>query len=190
LILFIHGFGSCGWGSKSLALRRHFGIGQVIAPDLPFHPREAITALERLIGRYPVEALVGSSLGGFYATWLNRHADLPGVLINPVVHPHDKLAAHLGAHRRWCDDMAFAIGPDWLDALKALQRTELAAPERYLVLLQSADEVLDYREAARFYRDKDLEIIAGGSHRFEGFDTHLPQIASWLTQGTPAHHGP
>jgi hypothetical protein len=190
LILFIHGFGSCGWGSKSLALRRHLGVAQVIAPDLPFHPREAIATLQRLIGRYPVRALVGSSLGGFYATWLNRGAGLPSVLINPVVHPHEKLASHLGAHRRWCDDMAFEIDNDWLDALQALQRPRLSDPERYLVLLQTADEVLDYREAAAYYRDKTLEVIQGGSHRFDDFATQLPRIAAWLAHDGPAPHDP
>jgi predicted esterase YcpF (UPF0227 family) len=180
MILFIHGFGSCGWGGKSLALRRHFGVDEVIAPDLPVDPADAIAHLEGLVERYPVRALVGSSLGGFYATWLNRHATLPSVLINPAVRPYERLAAHVGRHRRWCDDLPFEIHGDFLDTLLALQRDDLGAAERYLVLLQTGDEVLDYRAAEAYYQGKTLRVIPGGSHRFDDFESELPGIAHWL----------
>lgn len=182
LILFIHGFGSCGWGGKSLALRRHFGVGRVLAPDLPFHPQDAVQHLTALRHRYPIRALVGSSLGGFYATWLNGLDPLPTVLVNPAMHPHEKLKEHTGSHRRWCDDMPFEVGLDYLDSLRQLDRSTLGPGERYLVLLQEGDEVLDYREAADYYRDKDLRILPGGSHRFDDFPSHLPEIRRWIDQ--------
>lgn len=188
MILFIHGFGSCGWGEKSLALRRHFGVGRVLAPDLPFHPQAVVEQLDRLLARHDVEALVGSSLGGFFATWLNLRTRLPAVLINPVVHPQRLLTQHLGRHQRWCDGMPFIVDEDYLDALKRLDRPSLGAAERYLVLLQQGDEVLDYRQAADYYRDKTLQLIAGGSHRFAGFDHCLPLIEEWL--GLPASPSP
>ena len=187
MILFIHGFGSCGWGEKSLQLRRHFGVGQLLAPDLPFHPLAAVRHLEGLLRRYPVRALIGSSLGGFFATWLNRRADYPSVLINPVVHPQHLLSQHLGTQYRWCDRMRFEVGDDYLDALRRLDRIETTPSERYLVLLQEGDEVLDYREAATYYRAKRLEIIPGGNHRFEDFADQLPLIADWI-QTHPTHH--
>ena len=143
MILFIHGFGSCGWGAKSLLLRRHFGIADLLAPDLPFAPPAAIAQLRRLIARYPVRALIGSSLGGFYATCLNAEARLPTIVINPVVAPHRLLANHLGMQRRWCDDAQFVVGEDYLDTLQSLHRDRLADDEDYLVLLQRGDEVLD-----------------------------------------------
>lgn len=180
LILFIHGFGSCGWGEKSLQLRRHFGLDQVLAPDLPYHPDDAIRQLRGLIGRHPIQALVGSSLGGFYATSLNAQAPLPTVLINPVVRPHELLAGYLGVQRRWCDGARFEVGEDYLQALACLQRDRLAADERYLVLLQQGDETLDYRQAAAYYRDKEVVQAAGGSHRFDHFERQLPLIGDWL----------
>lgn len=180
MILFIHGFGSCGWGEKSLQLRRHFGVERVLAPDLPFHPDRAMDTLRGLLRRHPVDALVGSSLGGFYATCLNAATRLPAVLINPVVRPHELLADHLGAQTRWCDGAAFDVGADFPPALARLQRKQLAADERYLVLLQQGDEVLDYRRAETFYAGKDVRTMPGGSHRFEGFAHHLPRIADWL----------
>lgn len=180
MILFIHGFGSCGWGEKSLALRRFFGIENTIAPDLPFHPRDASGRLEHLRARYPVSALVGSSLGGFYATWLNRHDPLPTVLINPAVRPHEKLAGLFGSHRRWCDAMPFDVTAGFPATLRGMYRETLDPGERYLVLLQEADEVLDFREAADYYRDKTLRVSPGGSHRFDDFGARLPEIADWL----------
>lgn len=180
VILFIHGFGSCGWGEKSLYLRRHFGIGRVLAPDLPFQPLAAIDSLERLLARHDVRVLVGSSLGGFFATWLNRTARLPSVLINPVIQPQRLLAQHLGPQRRWCDDMPFRVGEDYLDALKRLDRPSLGTAERYLVLLQQGDEVLDYRDAAAYYHDKNLHLIPGGNHRFVDFRRCLPLIEQWI----------
>lgn len=180
MILFIHGLGSCGWGGKSLALRRHFGVDRVIAPDLPFDPDEVIDKLNDLMERYPIAGLVGSSLGGFFATSLNRDKCLPCVLINPVVNPHQKLAEHAGWHQRWCDDMPFLVDSGYLETLRNLQRDRLGNTERYLVLLQTGDEVLDYREAADFYRRQTLDITAGGSHRFVGFDQYLSTIADWM----------
>lgn len=180
MILFIHGLGSCGWGHKSLALRRHFGLRRVLAPDLPFHPHAAMAQLADLCRRHPVRALVGSSLGGFYATCLNAARPLPTVLINPAIAPHRLLAEHLGTHRRWCDQAPFEVGPDWLSALAAMHRPAPGADEQYLVLLQEGDEVLDHRAAAAYYAGQDLVSQAGGSHRFDDFELQLPRIAAWL----------
>ncbi len=182
MILFIHGFGSCGWGAKSLLLRRHFGIARLLAPDLPFAPRAAIAHLSTLITRYPVHALIGSSLGGFYATCVNAEQRLPAILINPVVAPHRLLADHTGPQHRWCDDAPFAVGDDYLETLRALHRERLADDEDYLVLLQRGDEVLDYRDAATYYRSKDIIEEAGGSHRFDGLTAHLPSTDAWLAR--------
>lgn len=187
VILFIHGFGSCGWGEKSLHLRRWFGLPQVLAPDLPFHPGAAVARLQDLRERYPVSCLVGSSLGGFYATWLNAAMPLPTVLINPVVRPHELLAGFLGPQQRWCDGAGFEVGADYLDALVRLQRDRLSPDERYLVLLQQGDETLDYRQAAAYYRDKDVVAFPGGSHRFDHFEQQLPLVGDWLARHS-GHH--
>lgn len=185
MILFVHGFGSCGWGTKSLLLRRHFGVAGLLAPDLPPHPWRAIEHLHDLIRRYPVRALVGSSLGGLYATAINTGWHVPAVLINPVVHPHRLLAAHAGWQRRWCDERPFLVDDGYIDALRGLDRERLTTDEAYLVLLQRGDEVLDYRDAAAFYRDKDVIELAGGSHRFDDLQSQLPRIDGWLAEHAP-----
>lgn len=180
MILFVHGLGSCGWGEKSLALRRQFGLAGVLAPDLPFPPRQAVAHLLDLLRRYPVRALVGSSLGGFYATAVNATRRVPAVLINPVVRPHRLLAAHLGTQRRWCDDAPFTIDRDYLEALASLQRPQTTADERYLVLLAEADEVLDWRDAAAYYQSHEVRGFPGGDHRFSDLPRFVPLIDDWL----------
>lgn len=182
MILFIHGFASCGLGQKSRCLIEHFGRDQVLAPDLPFRPDEAIALLQQLIEKHPVDLLVGSSLGGYYATWLNRADPIPSVLINPSVRPFDLLEGRLGPHQRWCDGMPFDFTLEDAEQLIAMHRPELCAQERYLVLLQTADEVLDYRQAAGYYRDHQLVTEQGGNHRFENLADYLPQITAFRRQ--------
>lgn len=181
MILFIHGFASCGKTLKYQTLARHFGTDQILAPDLPHQPEHAIALLETLLEQHPVDLLVGSSLGGYYATWLNRHQARPAVLINPAVAPYALLDDYVGEHQD-CHGKYFELTTQHLQTLRAMQRTQLRDEEAYLVLLQTGDEVLDYRQAAAYYAGKDLIIEAGGNHRFQNFDQHQPRIASWRAQ--------
>ncbi len=182
MMLYIHGFGSCGWGHKSLRLRRFFGTARVIAPDLPFAPDAAIERLRALLQRYPISALVGASLGGFYATCLNTRTPRPSVLINPVVRPGELQADFAGTHRRWCDELPFTVDETYRRALVALQRDRVGHDESYLVLLNQGDELLDYRQAEQYYHGHDVRALRGGDHRFSDIDGQLPHIADWLTR--------
>ena len=181
MILFIHGFRSCGLGQKSQALIDYFGKDQVLAPDLPNHPKEAADVLMKLVSDHPIDLLIGSSLGGHLATYLNQSHRLPSVLINPAVAPHALLNDYLGEHED-CHGNLFQVTPDYLDVLKQQYRDVLSLGERYLVLLQTGDETLDYRKAATYYADFDVIVEQGGNHRFENFEQHLPHIAAWRKQ--------
>lgn len=183
MILFIHGFASCGVGDKSRALIDFFGRDQVLTPDLSFRPAEAISQLESLLASHPVKLMIGSSLGGYYATWLNRPqrgASIPSVLINPAIAPYRLLNDYLGPQQRWCDGQRFELVAEDIAALKAMYRPTLEASESYRVLLQTDDEVLDYREAATYYAQHLCLIDDGGSHRYDHFEHQLPGIAAWL----------
>lgn len=179
LILYIHGFASCGLGNKSRLLARHFGESRVLAPDLPHGPLRAIAFLEDLLARQPVGLLVGSSLGGYYATWLKRRHDVPAVLINPAIAPYLLLEDYLGTHEG-CRGERFVVDRRTLRELRGLYRPQLRQEEAYLVLLQTGDEVLDYRRAAAYYAGKDVIIEQGGNHRFENLSDHLPRIEAWI----------
>jgi len=177
MILFLHGFASCGSGNKSLLLRQWFGADQLLTPDLPADPIAAIELAGQLIAAHPVDLLVGSSLGGYYATWLASRDGLPAVLINPSTRPYETLAEHVGRQRWWCRDEHF----DWTERhLKNLHRFRVERPQgRYLVLLHSGDEVLDYRLARDYYADHRVIIERGGNHRFENLPDYRSMIEAF-----------
>lgn len=187
MILFIHGFASCGLGRKSRLLIARFGKAKVLTPNLPHAPRAAADLLEQLLATHPVDLLVGSSLGGYYATWLQDRHDLPAVLINPAVRPWQLLDGHVGSQTRWCDSAPFEFTEAHVDELRTLYIPQPPTGDRTLVLLQRGDETLDYRDAADYYRDNEVVIEDGGNHRFDNLADHLDTIGAMrATAGDPA----
>jgi hypothetical protein len=178
-ILHIHGFASCGTGTKARVLVERFGADRVLAPDLPVAPAEALALLQKLIGEHRGLLLTGSSLGGYYATWLAGREGLPAVLINPAVRPYETLAPYVGPVTNGCTGQEFQWRAEHIEQLRALAEPPPIAPGRLLVLLQAGDEVLDYREALRRYSDQELVVEPGGSHAFEGFSRQLGRIANF-----------
>lgn len=176
MLLYIHGFGSCGRGNKIDCLRDHFGTDEVLSPDLLPDPEAAVELLEGLIAANPVDLLVGSSLGGYYAEWLNGQHRIPSVLINPSTQPYRTLASLVGPNRDWCSGKIFHWTSEYLEKLRRFRRPDPGQGERYLVLLQTSDEVLDYRLAAERYRGQEVVIEEGGNHRFENLAEYLPRI--------------
>ncbi len=183
-ILFIHGFGSCGTGNKAETLREYFGRDRLITPDLPVNPSDCIDILQKLIIEHQPQATVSSSLGSFYTTWLNRQFKIPSILINPAVNPANTLLPYLGTHKHWCSGEIFELTRDHIDQLEKLKRSRIGVDEHYLVLLQERDEVLDYRDAIRFYQGQQIIIEAGGNHRFENLDEYLTMIDYFIQQNT------
>ena len=173
-ILYLHGFASCGEGNKSTELKRYFGEGYTLSPDLPFSPLEAIKYIEALIENHNIECVVGSSLGGFYASYIAEKYALKAILLNPSTEPWETLSSYVGWQKRFCDDTLFEFKNEYLDALKLLQKTPLRG--EYLVLLQSEDEVLDYTKAQSLYNKHKIIVEYGGNHRFENIDAYMSMI--------------
>lgn len=186
MILFIHGFASCGLGDKSRLLRDHYAPEPVLAPDLPVSPEAAIAELQALLDTHQPELIVGSSLGGFYTLWLNRQHPTPAVLINPALQPASLLAAYLGDHRRWCDGKLQRLTAAHLEQLRAMERPPPPPDERYLVLLGEADDVLDYRQALRYFGAARCLRQPGGDHRCTDFATHLAALDDFRNRETPS----
>ena len=176
-ILYLHGFASCGKGNKSLALQAYFGAENVIAVDLPPSPIDAINTIEEILGASHFDLLIGSSLGGFYATYLAEKYQMKAVLVNPSTQPWETLASYIGWQKRFCDDEMFEFKPIYLEQLKTLQ----SVPQKgaYLVLLQSEDEVLDHTKAQSLYNKHKVIVEYGGNHRFENIDDYLSMIANF-----------
>ncbi|MCF6243409.1 MAG: hypothetical protein L3J43_00040 [Sulfurovum sp.] len=181
-ILFLHGFSSCGRGNKSKMLKAYFGEGGVIAKDLPYAPLEAIEALDKIILSEKIDLLIGSSLGGFYATYLAEKHRLKAVLFNPSTQPWKTLKPYVGIQKRFCDDDPFEFKKSYLKEIKSLK--VLPVKGRYLVLLQSEDELLDYTKAQSLYNMHHVIVEHGGNHRFENIDAYMSMIRKFRTLGT------
>lgn len=182
LALYLHGFASSSLSEKALQTRDYFTTElphvELLTPDLPYTPDEAIAAIElALQGRCP-DAVIGSSLGGFLATWVAERYGCKAVLVNPAVQPDQLLSQHFGLYRHPVLHQDFLVNEQQMPKLRALER-QPTNPGRYLVLLQSGDEVLDYRKAQLWYQGCQIETVQGGDHSFVGYANYLPAIVKF-----------
>lgn len=156
-------------------------------PQLPPSPRQAADLIRAGTAHWPTAtmAVMGSSLGGFYATWLAEQRGCRAVLINPAVDPARDLARHIGEQRLWHQpEEGFFFQPQFIDELRSLQVGALQQPGNYLALVATGDEVLDWREMQARYAQTRLCIVPGSDHALSDFDSHLPGILNFL--GLPA----
>ena len=123
--------------------------------------------------------LVGSSLGGFYATVLAERLGCRAALLNPAVHPHRHFDRFLGPQKNMYTGEEFVLTREHVDELKSLQPAAITRPERYWLFVETADEVLDYREAVDFYRGALHTIERGGDHTLVSFPEHVPELVDW-----------
>ncbi|RIA34611.1 hypothetical protein DFO61_1265 [Ectopseudomonas oleovorans] len=177
-ILYIHGLNSSPASHKASQLSRamaHLGLAEHLrVPALHHHPRQAMAQLQTLVSELGSPLLVGSSLGGYYATYLAEQHGLKALLINPAVRPHLRFDGYLGQQKNYYSDETWELTQDHVDALAEFDVAPPTDTARYQVWLQTADETLDYRDAERYYRACALRIQAGGDHGFQGFMERLP----------------
>ena len=172
--------------SQLQAVMKRIGLsGQLRVPALHHHPRQAIAQLEADIAELGRPLLVGSSLGGYYATHLAERHGLKALLINPAVNPHQLFDGYLGTQVNHYSGETWELTHDHVTALAELEVPAPVDAVRYQVWLQTGDETLDYRRAERFYRACALRIEAGGDHSFQGFALHLPALLAYA--GIDAH---
>ncbi|AAZ98527.1 esterase [Thiobacillus denitrificans ATCC 25259] len=182
MIAYLHGFNSSPASGKARLLGEHMAsLGReadYYCPALPNSPREAVAFVEAdLAQRHPQSiTLVGSSLGGFYATYLAERHGWKAVLVNPAVHAHLLLRDALGPQENWHTGETWELTEAHLAELAALDVPAISRPERYLLLAQTGDEVLDYREAVAYYAGARQIVETGGDHGFVGFERHFQTI--------------
>jgi uncharacterized protein len=181
MIIYLHGFNSSPQSSKAQHLKRHLderGKGtEFVCPQLPHRPDLALVLVETEMAQQPKEkiTLVGSSLGGFYATWLAEKHDVRAVLINPAIDPHVGLRAYLGPQQAPHGGERYELTEEHLRQWKELFMIKVR-PERYLLLVETGDGVLDYRAAVRKYRGAKQVVVQGGDHGFASFPEQIPLI--------------
>ena len=179
-ILYLHGFRSSPASTKSRLLAETMqarGQGdRFFCPALSPVPLEAIAQAQAIIAAHagPL-TLVGSSLGGFYATWLAEKHDLRAVLINPAVVAPVSLNEYIGIQTNLHTGETFDFTAEHIAQLRALEVPSVR-PERYLLLIETGDELLDYRNAVARYAGCRQRILAGGDHSFTRFPDELPEL--------------
>jgi predicted esterase YcpF (UPF0227 family) len=184
VLLYIHGFNSSASSHKARLVREQMAaLGRAeefACPDLNHRPRRAIEQLETLIGdsgKSPV-SLIGSSLGGYYATWLAEKHELKAALLNPAVRPYARLREVLGPQRNLYTGAQYEFTEQHLRELEALEVTRVT-PRHYLLVVTTGDEVLDYRMAVAKYAGCEQIVIEGGDHGMSSFADYVDAVLSY-----------
>ncbi|HXX85811.1 MAG TPA: YqiA/YcfP family alpha/beta fold hydrolase [Casimicrobiaceae bacterium] len=187
-VAYLHGLNSSPGSIKARAL------GAAIAalpgperlayyvPQLSHRPAEAMLAVRTWIEARDATSLtlVGSSLGGYYATYLAERYGAKAVLINPAVRPYENLVPYLGLQRNLYTGEEYELTRGHFAELEALKVARITHPERYFLLVQTGDEILDWREAVAFYAGAWQSVQGGGDHAFENFDTQIPPVLRFV----------
>ncbi len=123
--------------------------------------------------------MIGSSLGGYYATWLAERHGCRAVLLNPAVEPDRDLAKYLGTQVLWHGGGSIVVEPRHLDEFRALAVASITRPERYYLIATTGDEVLDYRDMLKFYAGVDTTLIEGSDHGIQDFAEYRDRVLAF-----------
>lgn len=186
-LLYLHGFRSSPQSTKARQVaahvaRFHPGVAWW-CPQLPPSPQAAMDLVRQGIAGWPRQsmAVIGSSLGGFYATCVAQATGCRAALLNPAVHPARDLARHIGEQAAWHEpSQRFFFEPGYVDELVALEPGALRDPGQVMAVIAKGDEVLDWREMVARYPGSRLLVLEGGDHALSGFEAQLPEVLAFL----------
>lgn len=185
MILYLHGFRSSPHSFKARLLGERLATlgraGEYRCPQLPASPRAAIALAAQMAADVAPDrlVLVGSSLGGYYATYLAEKLGCRAVLLNPAVKPPRELEKHIGVTTAYHTDEPFEFRREYIDELKALAVERITRPERYFLIAATGDEVLDWREMIGHYPDAKQCVIEGSDHGIPEFADYVDQVLAF-----------
>ena len=194
LLIYLHGLNSSSQSTKAQQTIHYVQQNKLDmdlwVPDLPSHPEQArrlmSDRIRREYGMRPVY-IIGSSLGGYYGTWLMQrliylHPDIVTrlVLINPAVRPYELFRDYLGRQTNVYTGDEWELTEDHVNTLQSLETLWLDNAQDILLMIQEGDETLDYHKAVEKYADAQMIIQKGGNHSFEHYDDMLPTVFDFL----------
>ncbi|NMP15967.1 esterase YqiA [Thalassotalea sp. Y01] len=191
-LLIIHGFNSSPGSMKAQLTMayfdKHFPQIKVHAPQLKSSPLQALQQLQDIIASQPNAHwyITGSSLGGFFATYLSEQYGHKAVLINPAVRPFELLQDVIGEQTNPYTNETYHVLPQHMQQLQDMYQNRIDA-NNYMVMVQTGDEVLDYRQAVEKYQHSHLIVQQGGDHSFIDFEKMLPVIVKFFQLENNGH---
>lgn len=189
-LLYLHGFRSSPKSAKAQRLAQHVADLKAqgrdltwACPQLPPSPRQTVQELEWLVANWPPQdtVVIGSSLGGFYATVLAERLGCRAAVINPAVAPARDLARHIG--EQTSDHQPtdrFFFRPEFIAEFEALDPYPITRTHRYWALIAEGDEVLDWHEMVSHYEGARIKLLDGSDHAVSDFEDHLPDLLDFL----------
>ncbi|GAC1552727.1 MAG: alpha/beta fold hydrolase [Collimonas sp.] len=185
MILYLHGFRSSPQSFKArLLAERMQQLGRAAeyqCPQLPASPAAAIDVARACIqaGDPADLTLIGSSLGGYYATWLAEQLGCRAVLLNPAVKPPRDLEKYIGVSTQYHSDEPFEFKPGYIEELQALQIERITRPERYFLIAATGDEVLDWQKMVAHYPQARQQVIQGSDHGISEFAEYADTVLAF-----------
>ena len=185
MILYLHGFRSSPKSFKARVVQKALEDAgrahELICPQLPASPKAAMELALLLAERHAPDnlSIIGSSLGGFYATWLAERLGVRAVLLNPSVNPLKNLEHHVGVTTAWHSDEPFEFRREYIDELAALRVERITRPERYFLIAATGDEVLDYRDMVAHYAGAKQHVIEGSDHAISEFPQYVDEVLAF-----------
>jgi predicted esterase YcpF (UPF0227 family) len=190
MLLYLHGFRSTPQSRKAQQIAaRMAALGRAdeyVCPQLPVSPRATAQLLEDIAVRVPVAqlAVIGSSLGGYYATWLAEATGCRAALLNPAITPYIDLRAYLGSQSVYFSDQSIDMRPEYVDELLALDTPRITRSERYFLLAATGDELIDYRTMVAKYAGCRQHVIEGSDHQIADFAQYMDAVLAFCGIGT------
>jgi len=188
-VLYLHGFRSSPQSAKARQMaawmQAHRPEVHWWCPQLPPSPREAMALLEDGMKGWPAAStgVIGSSLGGFYATAVAERLGCRAVLLNPAIDPARDLTRYIGEISAWHSDERFFFRAEFIDELRAISPAVLTRPARYFAVIAKGDELLSWVEMSERYRGCRIKLLEGSDHALSDFAEHLPEVTAFLGLG-------
>lgn len=190
-IVYIHGFNSSPQSHKAQLFKQWMAVNH---PDITLHipslqpfPLDAIAQLDALASLSPKHTgFIGSSLGGYYAAHLAEKWRAPAVLINPAIRPFETLSRYLGENENFHTQERYVLTQQHVDDLRGLYVERTAHPEKILLMVQTADETLDFHEATAHFYNSPAIIEYGGDHAFQNAEQHFQRMHDMIARALPA----